>query len=242
MAAVLACGPGAVLSHRSAAALWGLLDVSSQPEVTRPGKFRKRPGIVARFGAIPADERAVKDGIPVTTVPRTILDLAGLGKRRQTQRAAHAAEVRQLTDNLSIPDLLTRYPNRRGVPLLRALFAEDLGFRGAPINRFEDLFADLLDARGVPTPRFNPDLYVAGRHFRPDCLWPQSKLIVELDGGRVHRTRHAFEADRERDRILLAAGYRTMHVTWLQLKREPAVLIADLCRMLSGPRPASSPK
>jgi len=147
-----------VLSHRSAAVLWGLLDASTQPEVIRPGQFRKRAGILARFGTVPADERAVREGIAVTTVPRTILDLASLGKRRQTQRALHRAEVLQLTDSLSVPDLLARYPGREGVPLLRELLAEGVGFRGTPANRFEDRFADLLDRHGIPRPRFNPDL------------------------------------------------------------------------------------
>ncbi len=242
MAAVLACGPGAVLSHRSAAALWGLLDVSAQPEVIRPGKFRKRRGIVAHFGAVPADERTVRAGIPVTIVPRTIFDLAGLGMRRETQRTMHEAEVRQLTFGLSIPDLLGRYPQRDGAPLLRELLADDPEVRGAPANRFEDRFADLLDAHGVPRPRFNPHLNVAGRNFRPDCLWPQDKLIAELDGAQVHRTRKAFESDRERDRVLLTAGYRTMHVTWWQLECEPDELVAALRRLLSPLRPASNPK
>ena len=242
MAAVLACGPGAVLSHRSAAALWGLLDVSVQPEVIRPGGFRKRRGILARFGVVPADERTVRAGIPVTIVPRTILDLAGLGMRRETQRTMHEAEVRQLTASLSIPDLLGRYPRRQGTPLLRELLAEDVGLQGAPANRFEDRFADLLDEHCVPRPRFNPHLSVAGRHFKPDCLWPRDKLIVELDGAEVHRTRKSFESDRERDRVLLAAGYRTMHVTWRQLKREPDALVGALRCLLSDTPPASSPK
>lgn len=242
MAAVLACGPGAVLSHRSAAGLWGLLDASSQLEVVRPGKFRKRPGIVARFAAIPADERTLVEGIPVTTVPRTILDLASLGKLRPTQRAIHEAEVQQLTDRLSLPDLLARYPGRQGTRLLRDLLADNPDMRGAPLNRFEDRFADLLDEHGLPRPRFNPHLSLAGRHLKPDCLWPRERLIVELDGRAVHGTRKAFESDRERDRMLLAAGYRTMRVTWRQLEREPGLLMADLRRLLSGTRPASSPK
>jgi very-short-patch-repair endonuclease len=242
MAAVLACGPGSVLGHRSAAALWGLLDTSEQPEVIRPRKFRRRSGVTAHFGAVPTDERTTKDGIPVTIVPRTIFDLAGLGLRRQTQRVMYQAEVRQLKDDLSIPDLLTRYPQRPGAPLLRELLSEGVHLRGAPINRFEDRFADLLDRHRVPRPRFNPHLGISGRSFKPDCLWPRHRLIVELDGAAVHQTRQSFEADRERDRVLLTAGYRTMHVTWRQLEHEPDELIADLRRLLSGASPTSSPK
>lgn len=242
MAAVLACGPGAVLSHRSAAALWGLLNVSTQPEVTRPGRFRKRPGIAAHFGAVPADERTVREGIPVTSVPRAILDLAGLGARRQVQRVMYEAEVRQLTDEFSVPDLLARYPRRAGAPLLQELLTDGPAVRGTPINRIEDRFADLLDQHNVPQPRFNPHLSVAGRQFRPDCLWQQDKLLVELDGAAVHGTRKAFEGDRERDRILLAAGYRTMRVTWRQLEREPDSLITHLRSVLRSTHDASRSK
>lgn len=146
---------------------------------------------------------------------------------------------RSFTNELSVPDLLARYPRRPGAPLLQELLADDPGVRGAPINRIEDRFADLLDQHGVPRPRFNPHLSVAGRQFRPDCLWPQDKLLVELDGAAVHRTRKAFERDRERDRILLASGYRTMRVTWRQLEREPDSLITHLRRLLHNTHDAS---
>ena len=112
MAAVLACGPGAVLSHRTAAQIWGLLPpASTSPEVTRRTKFRPRPGIVCRRAIIPSDERDVVNELPVTSVHRTIFDLAGMSggnparSKREVERAMREAEVRRLTDRLSIPDL-----------------------------------------------------------------------------------------------------------------------------------------
>jgi predicted transcriptional regulator of viral defense system len=116
MAAVLACGCEAVLSHRSAGRCWSMLaHAPALPEVTRPSRFRARPGIVARRSALPLDEVAIVDGIPVTSVSRTLLDLAVL-TRPQMERALNEAEVRRLTDELSVPDLLERYPRRRGSP------------------------------------------------------------------------------------------------------------------------------
>jgi hypothetical protein len=124
MAAVLACGPGAMLSHRSAGQLWRIVPRAGiAPEVTRPGRFRQRAGIVCHRSAIPSDETAEILGIPVTSVARTQFDLAGMLTKRQLERALHEAEVRRLTDRLSLPDLLARYPRRRGAANLRALLA-----------------------------------------------------------------------------------------------------------------------
>jgi very-short-patch-repair endonuclease len=234
MAAVLASGPGAVLSHRSAASLWGLSLSSRQGiEVTRPGKLRGRHGVVVHRAALPSDETTEVDGIPVTTVPRTILDLAAVATKRQVERAFNEAEVRQLTDRLSIPDLLDRYPGRRGTAVLRAVLGDEGTLAGVTRNDFEERFALLIDAHGLPRPRFNADLAAGGRFFVVDCLWDEAKLVVELDGRAAHGTRRAFEADRERDRLLLADGWRVVRITWRQLDAE-AALVADLRRLLAG--------
>ena len=240
MAAVLACGPGAVLSHISAARCWGLLSGTGLPEVTRPGCFRGRPGIVARFSTVPADERTLLDEIPVTSVSRTILDLASVASRWQVRRALHAAEVQQLTGRLSVPDLLCRYPRRQGSRLLRELLDEGTT-AGWTENDFEDRFAELIERHGLPRPRFNADLAVGGRIFRPDCLWSEQRLILELDGKGVHATRRAFEADRERDRLLLADEWRVMRVTWAQLRDDADAVMSDLKQVLDITKRASSP-
>lgn len=231
MAAVLACGPDAVLSHRSAARCWGLLrGDSGANEVTRPRSHRGQTGIVMHQARLPADESTVVDGIPVTTVPRTIFDLAVAGDRRLVERALHETEVQHLTDRLSIPDLLGRYPGHAGAPVLRELVA--LGAEGgSTANDFEALFAAMVERHRLPWPRFNADMVVAGRHFRPDCVWWEQRVVVELDSRTVHSTRKAFDADRERDRIFVANGWRVVRVTWRQLTTNPAPLVRDLRRV-----------
>ena len=181
---------------------------------------------------LPADELTVVGGVPVTTVPRTIFDIAAARKRREVERAFHEAEVRGLTDRLSLPDLLDRYPGRAGTPLLRELLG--IGpVGGATANDFEAAFADLLERHQLPRPRFNPDLVVGGRHFRPDCAWMESRVAVELDSRTVHATRKAFEADRERDRIFAAEGWRVIRITWRQLTGSSEAIVRDLRRVLS---------
>ncbi len=234
MAAVLACGPGAVLSHRTAGQLWGLVPRSSiWPEVTRPGKFRPRPGIVCHRTVLPLDERDVVEGLPVTSVHRTIFDLASvLGRRRQLERAMNEAEVRGLTDRLSIPDLLERHPRARGAGTLRGLLAEKVP-GGITVNDFEEDFVAFLDAHSLPWPALNAPLAARGRFFKIDCLWRDHGLAIELDGRAAHGTAAAFEADRERDRILQAEGWRTARLTWRQLRDDPEAVAADLRRLLA---------
>jgi len=180
---------------------------------------------------LPADERTVVDAIPVTTVPRTIFDLAARGDRRRVERALHEAEVQHLTDRLSIPELLERYPRHAGAPLLRELL--DLGpTAGFTDNDAEATLADLIERHRLPRPRLNADLVVDGRHFRPDCTWEERRVVVELDGGAVHGARKVLEADPERDRILIANGWRVVRITWRQLTGEPDAIVRDLRRIL----------
>jgi very-short-patch-repair endonuclease len=234
MAAVLACGPDALLSHRSAGELWGLLPRSARlPEVTRPGHGRQRPRIVIHRSALPADEVDVVDGILVTSPHLTILDLAGGLRRRELERVLTEAEVRGLTDRLSLPELMERYPRRRGAAMLRELLdATTPG--GVTVNDFEEDFVAFLDAHRLPRPRFNATLPIRGRLLKVDCMWSEQRLIVELDGRAVHGTKRAFESDRERDRILLAEGWRSARVTWRQLRDEPGAIAADLRELLRG--------
>jgi very-short-patch-repair endonuclease len=185
---------------------------------------------------LPDDERTVVEGIPVTTVPRTVLDLAAVASRRQVERALNEVEVQGLTDRLSIPDLLARYPRRRGTAVLRALLEDDESVRGITRNDLEERFAALIDSYGLPRPRFNADVAVNGRFFSADGLWRQQRLIVELDGQAVHGTRRAFEVDRERDRILMSDGWRVMRITWRQLRDQAPAVAADLSKALAAAR------
>ena len=233
MAAVLSAGPGAVLSHRSAAALWGLLPrYSISIEVTRPRKCRSRPGLLVHCSAIEPDEIGAVDGIPVTSMPRTMLDLPVVVNRHQLENAFNEAEVRGLTDRLSIADLLKRYPGRRGSVALAAVIGDEEKTRGITKKELEARFAAALARTDLPRPRRNADLMAGSRFFEVDCLWQKQRLIVELDGRATHGTARAFEKDREKDRLLQADGWRVVRITWRQLRDDAPAVIADLRRLL----------
>jgi very-short-patch-repair endonuclease len=235
MAAVLASGSGAVLSHRSAATVWEIRRAGlSGIEVTVP-RDRRRAGVRAYQSAIPPDERTNRNGIPVTSVPRTLLDLAAVLPAGDVERAFDRAEAQRLRDALSLPDLLDRYPRRPGARALRSLLATRM--RGETVTRseLEDRFLSFLARSGLPPPRVNAWVWVRGRRLELDFLWPEECLVVELDGYATHGTRAAFENDRARDRLLLASGLRPMRVTWRHLHEDAARLERDLRALLSAP-------
>ena len=227
MAAVLAYGPDAVLSHRAAAALWGIRG-GTWVEVTVPGGRRGRSGIEVHRAVLPDDERTTHRGIPTTTVPRTLLDLSAVVKRHEVRSALRKAEHLRLTDPLSLHDLTTRYPRRPGLKAIRALLEE--ASIGARIIRseLEERFQDFLIRIGLPLPQTN--VLIEG--YEVDCVWPEQRLIVELDGHATHSPAHAFELDRARDRRLEAAGWRVIRITWRQLELEADLVEADLRRLL----------
>jgi very-short-patch-repair endonuclease len=228
MAAVLVVGDGAMLSHHSAAQLWRLLPPApGWVDVSCFSAQVKRRGIVGHRARFSEDEWSIEDGIPVTSPFRTIFDLAAVVSLRELERAWHEAEVRELRDRVSLPMLLERYPGRRGVRNLRTLLEspEPVGWTR---NDFEEAFLALIDAHGLPRPRMNADLALRGRFFEIDALWEGQRVAVELDSRGVHGTKKKFESDRQRDRILVAEGWRTIRVTWRQLQKEPEEIAADL--------------
>lgn len=234
MAAVLASGERAVLSHRSAGQLWGIVPRSgSIPEVTRSAPSRGRSGIRAHRSPLPADEVERAVGIPVTSVSRTLLDLAAILSRRQLERAMNEAEVRGLTSALSLPDLIRRRRGRAGAASIRSILAAHGESLGITRQELEERFLALIDQHGLPRPRLNADLMLRGRVLEVDCLWRPQRLIVELDGWAAHGTQRAFHSDRKRDRVLLVEGWRSTRVTWSQLEHEPEVVATDL-RLLLG--------
>ncbi len=180
------------------------------------------------------DEVTKVNGIPITSVFRTIFDLAAIATEREVERAFHEAEVRRLTDRVSLPMLLERYPRRRGATVIRKVLASREP-TGVTRNDFEERFVAFLDARGLPRPLLNGTLPVRGRLLSPDCMWRRERLIAELDSREVHDTDRAFEGDRRRDRELLAEGWRSTRVTWHQLRDEPNAVAADLRRLLDPP-------
>lgn len=230
MAAVLAAGSGAVLSHRSAAAHWGIRGTEGPPriDVTVPRQRRSRPGIRAHRALLPPDEITRFRGIPITTIPRTLLDLAATAQRHDVERVINQAEVLRLGDALPLDALIARYPRRPGSPLVRAILGDGRLDVGVPRNVFEAAFQDFLRAAGLPSAEMNAHIDVGDRLIEVDCVWREHRLVVELDGRAVHATAAAFEADRARDRALVAAGWRVIRITWRHLRGDPRRLAADL--------------
>jgi very-short-patch-repair endonuclease len=239
LAAVLSCGHGAVLSHCSAAALWLIRPNSRRRiDVTVAHPSRSARQIYRHISAVPPDERTEEKGIPVTTMPRTILDLAATESSNVVESLLREAEYRRLHNRLSLRDLVERYPGRRGVRRVRAALErleEESGQRRSPL---EERFASFLRRHRLPMPSFNDWIVIGSRRFQVDCHWPGTEQIVELDGWRAHGTRSAFRDDRARDRILRVAGYSATRLTWSQLDDEPEAVAADLRELLRGAGPA----
>ncbi len=241
IAAVLAASPGAVLSHRSAGSLWGMLRATPPVnEITVGSKRASRDGLKIHRSSLPADEITVRDGIPVTSVTRTVLDLAAVLPHDRLERAIEEAETRRLVDALSIDDLLTRHPRRHGATALRTILADRRLGSAVTRSELEDRFLAFLDAHCLPQPEVNVGLEVRGSWMECDFVWRSVRLIVELDGRRTHHTIAAFERDRVRDRALHAAGWRVVRVTWRQLHADQDQLAADLRDLLGiTPRPGA---
>jgi hypothetical protein len=226
MAAVVACGPGAAQSPNAAGALLNLLESHRTfIDVTVPSRGgRRRAGIqIHRSSTLTADDVAAVDGIPCTTPPRTILDLAGVLPRRRLERVLDAAEAEQLIDLDPLIDQLNRNRGRRRAAgaLRRALNEHRVGSTGT-WNELEERFLALSRSVGLPDPEVQPwlDLGDGEPPIRPDFLWRRQRVIVETDGHRHHGTRRAFESDRRRDQRAAAAGFQTVRVTWRQLVAE----------------------
>jgi very-short-patch-repair endonuclease len=230
MAAVLATEPDAVLSHWSAAALWMIRPSSrSVIDVTTAHKSRTWDGIKRHHKALPADEVTVREGIPVTSVPRTIFDLAATEDVDTVAAMLRESEHLNLWDRLSLPDLVERYSGRRGVRKVRlALQRITEEPSGRKRSRLEERFAPFIRRDQLPMPRFNDWILLGPKRYQVDCHWPGTKQIVELDGWEGHGTRSAFQDDRERDRRLRVAGYAVTRLTWNQLRDEPEAIASDL--------------
>jgi very-short-patch-repair endonuclease len=224
MAAVLACGPGSAISHLSAAALWEIAECPARRvDVTAPDKRSHRGIVVHRTRRL--TDVTTRNNIPVTTLARTLVDLASTLDDRALTRALNEARIKHGLRYASLQRMLAALPTRKGTARLRVLL--DPG--DAPTrSALEDRFLELVARHGLPRPEVNQ--HVAG--YEVDMLWRDARLIVELDGHRYHRTR--FEQDRERDTELIAVGYRVVRVTWRRVVEAPAREAARLERMLHG--------
>ena len=228
MAAVLACGPTALLSHRSAAFLWGILPpFAYPPDVTTAGRCRGRPRIVLHRSRLHPDDCATRDHIPVTSVARTLLDLAEVVPQRHLARAMENAERRSLFDLTAVEQLVVRSRGRHGLAPLTAGLRD---YRPPEFTRseLEQRFLRLCEQAGVPPPAAN--LFIAGAEV--DMSWPDHRLVVELDGHETHRTRAAFERDRQRDTALQLAGYRVLRITHRRLRSDPAAVLGAVRSLL----------
>lgn len=234
MAAVLAAGPGCALSHRSAASLLGLRPTAGRSiDVVSPRQPPERSGIVGHRSRLlrPEDLTAVR-GIPVTTVARTLADLAPLLDPQGLDRVWRRAEELRAIDVFAIARQLR--PGRAGTAALRRLLAAvDEGLLSTLTrSELEILFLELVAAAGLPTPLMNVPIDVAGGRYEVDALWPSVRLVVELDGWSVHGTRSAFESDRRRDADLARAGFRVVRFTWQRVVTDPVAVASTLSDLL----------
>jgi very-short-patch-repair endonuclease len=219
MAAVLACGSDAALSHRSAADLWNLRRSRGQIEVTVPRGRAGASGLrVHRCrSSSPADFTSI-EGIRVTSVARTLLDVAAVLRPKDLEFAIDRAERSELFDLAAIDDVLTRARGRKGAKALRRAVASYRPTRTR--SELERRFEDLIRSSNLPLPQFNVLLEGHQYTHEVDAHWPAHKLVVELDGFEFHRTRRDREKDASKDADLELAGLRVMRLTWDQVTLE----------------------
>jgi very-short-patch-repair endonuclease len=234
MAALLAMGRGAALSHRSAAALWKIWGEGERRivEVMLPRRHgrKRRAGIkVHRPEVLPPEELTEHEGFPVTSAARTVLDLATSLRGRLLERAVDEAVRLGLctADEMVAVARLARRPGSHR--LLAALGVHEAGSTPTR-SELEERFLALCRDRGLPHPGVNVPLL----DYIVDFLWHEARLIVEVDGRATHGTRRAFQADRDRDGRLVVAGYRVLRFTWGDVTRRPAVVADRVRRLLAG--------
>jgi very-short-patch-repair endonuclease len=232
-AAVLAYGRGTVLSHRTAAVLWDIRHPRKGPiEVTAPvGRqgVERRKGIWVHRCKLATIERTNRDGLPTTTLARTLFDLAEVCPYEDLKKAAEAADRRNLLQLRELEGVCERGRGRRALKPMRRLLAE-LGPPDEGRSPLEVRFAAFVRLNDLPAPQQNVE--VLG--YEVDALWPGAKLIVELDSWEYHGHRAAFERDRARDPKLLIAGYRTIRITHRRLDREAGQLAVEIRQLLSA--------
>ena len=233
MAAVLAGGPDAILSHRAAAALWELRPVPRGPvDVTILVRSRKGKGAVRFHGVrrLHPEDRALVDGIPVTELHRSLLDYAEVSKPQQLRLALEAADRRELLDLRKLEALYARTSGRRELKPLKATLAELRGPAPWTQSELERRFLALIREHGLPEPQCN--VLVEG--FLIDCWWPAARLVVEVDGYLFHKSRVQFEENRLRDTKLQLAGIRVLRVTQPRIEYGPEELLSDVRRGLAA--------
>jgi len=220
-AAVLACGDDATLSHWSAGAWWAMVrwDGRDVDVIVRRGAGRGLDGIRPRWSRS-LDERDVwrRDHIRVTSPARTALDLAADMTAKALRRMVRQSLAERRVTIRQLNDVLRRSPRHPGAPALRAVVADG---HVPTKSELEDLALDLLDAAEIQRPEVNPRLLLAGRHIRPDLLFREQRLVIELDSRRWHHDPLTQQDDADKQAILEAHGYRVLRITWHQIVDQP---------------------
>jgi very-short-patch-repair endonuclease len=238
LAAVLACGEGAVLSHRSAAALWGIRPYRGRIEVIAEHAHRRQGSpFVARRSSLEPGERTEHGNVPCTTVERTLIDLATVVKPHQIDRALREAEFLRIVDFDELRRMLDDCPRKRGTANLRKAVNRADESLAHTRSDLEDRFRALVLDANLPTPQYNATLELSELTIQADVVWRDHKVIVELDGYGAHITRDQFRADRARDRAAQLEGWRVLRYTWADIDRRAA---RQLERLLNGCRPPRS--
>jgi len=230
MAAVKACGDGSLLAGRSAAHLYGLIKGSPSLPVVLASTERRIKGVLThRRRVIEPRDATTWRGIPITTVPRTLVDLAAVLPEPALARAVHEAGVRHRVTPNSVEAVLGRRHNWPGARKLRRVLWGDVP---VSLSKLESAFIAGVRDSGLPLPETNVP---AGGH-RVDCRWPDQRLTVELDSYRYHHTRYAWEQDRQREREARARGDEFRRYTWEDVTKAPGPMLADLQSLLRPSR------
>jgi very-short-patch-repair endonuclease len=230
MAAVLACGRSALLSHWTASARWKLLRPVPAIHVSASND-RRVPGIRTYLVTLHPDDRTKRDGISITSVPRTLLDIAGVAEQRTLRRAVNQAERTGWLNHKAVHELLERNARRKGTKQLRAAIASVNPATRRSRSDLEVAFLDLCAKHNLPTPVANGKI----NGIEVDFHWPGTNLIVELDSYEYHRTPQEFENDRRRDAYLKKCGYEVLRVGEGWLEDDPAEVAETVKKLLEYP-------
>jgi very-short-patch-repair endonuclease len=238
MASVLACGDGAVLSHQSAAALWGIRQSRRrEPSVdvtirTVRGVSSRSRLVIHRIPTLRGNETTTKDAIPVTTPARTLLDLAKVIARRPLERAIDEAARLRLCTEADLEAIVETHAGRAGAGALGQVIESHRAGSTLTRSELEERFLALCRKHHLPQPGVNVPLL----DYVVDFLWRDAALVVEVDGHTSHGTRRAFQTDRDRDVRLTVAGYRVVRFTWHDVTRRPGVVAYRVRRLLGARR------
>jgi hypothetical protein len=243
MAAVLACGPGAVLSHRSAAALHELMASGGVDiDVTVPHRSRrKHSGIAVHCSTnLAAEDVTVVNNIPCTSVARTLFDLGEVVTGRRLERAFDQSEILEVFDLRAIDNQLARNPTRPGAKAVRRVLNEHYIGKTPTWSENEEALLAITRPLGIPDPDTNQFVILddGGPPIRVDFVWREERVAIEADSRKWHLTRQRFETDRQRDQRLIAAGWKIIRTTWKQMTKRPHELRPLLLKLLP-PAPGS---